>query len=147
MKFDESNRIILALSVMLLLAVAALSVLVYNSGVLAGDPSISEEEAKQIAEDHFADYNGKAIRVDMEKEGMLIVYEVIVDTDNGRFEVEVDADNGDILEVEEDDGDEDEGDDDDGEEEDEGTKSSDETEDPDDDENEHEFEGEEEGDN
>ena len=80
----------------------------YNSGVLAGDPQISEAEAKSIAEEHL---NGEAKSVKLEKEGISQVYEVIIVNDEGTFEVEIDADSGKILEVEPDDGDEDQDDD------------------------------------
>jgi len=51
--------------------------------------------------------------VNLEKEGMSSVYEVVVVTADGTFEVEIDADNGKVLDVEPDDGSEDDDDQDD----------------------------------
>jgi len=161
MKFNKPT--IIALSGVLVMILAALSVFAYNTGVLAGDPQISEEEAKQIAEELMG---GTALSVELEKEGRSMVYEVVVENDDGVWEVEVDADSGEVLEVEADDGDEEddeEDDDDDVEDDIRGEGESDDGDDDeheddnddmegehgddDDDENEHEFEGEEEGDN
>lgn len=74
-----------------------LFVVAYAMGVLAGSPDISEEEARRIAEEETG---GTATKVDMEKEGFTIVYEVQVETVKGRAEVEIDAKTGDVLEVE-----------------------------------------------
>ncbi|MFX0210145.1 MAG: PepSY domain-containing protein [Candidatus Hodarchaeota archaeon] len=75
----------------------------------AEEAQITEEEAKTIAEEHT---DGTAISVTLEKEddflelefGQLI-YEVIVETETGKYEVEIDAETGNVLEVEPDDGD------------------------------------------
>lgn len=73
--------------------------------VAASDADLSEDEAKQIAEDHVG---GTAQSVDLEHEDGP-VYEVIVEQDNGDLkEVEVDGNSGEVLEVEN----EEEGDDD-----------------------------------
>ncbi|UCE39684.1 MAG: PepSY domain-containing protein [Thermoplasmata archaeon] len=89
---------------------AAISIFAYTSGVFAGDPEITAEEAKAIAEKAT---NGKAISVELEKEGFSLVYEVIIINETGRYEVEIDAKDGTILEIEEDDDYEDDDDDDD----------------------------------
>jgi len=111
MKWKFNRNTTLAMAGAIILIVAALSIYAYNTGVLAGDPEISEEEAKQIALDHMG--GGTVLSIELEKEGMSQVYEVVVENDEGVWEVEVDADSGEVLEVEEDDGDEDEDDDDD----------------------------------
>ena len=140
----KEKTIIAFLGIFVLVLSAISIVLAYDQGAFAGDPKISEEEAKAIAEEHT---NGTAISVELEKEDSSMVYEVIVENATGRYEVEIDADTGEILEVEEDDDDEedDDGDDDDDEEDDD--DDDDDDEEDDDDENEHEHEGEEEGDN
>ena len=63
-----------------------------------------------IAEDHVG---GEARSVELEREGTSLVYEVVVENEDGVFEVEIDADSGEVLEVELDDGPEDDDDDDD----------------------------------
>lgn len=139
-----NRRTILALSGVFILIFAAVGIYLYNTGALAGDPEISEEEAIAIAEEYT---NGKATSVELEKEGISMVYEVVCENDTGVWEVEVDADNGDILEIEEDDDDEEDDDNDDDNDDDEHDDDMDPEEDDDADENEHEFGGEEEGDN
>ena len=81
-------------------AVALLAMLVLVAiaqGVFAADPKISEDEAKQIAEDETG---GTAGDVTTEREDGVLVYEVQCDTDKGPAEVEIDADTGEVLEVE-----------------------------------------------
>ncbi|MHA2273972.1 MAG: PepSY domain-containing protein [Candidatus Hodarchaeales archaeon] len=73
-------------------------------------PKISEDEAKRIAEEYLG---GTAISVDLEREdddffgGGQLIYEVVVETADGLFEVEIDANTGEVLEVERDDGNDD----------------------------------------
>lgn len=69
----------------------------YTQGVFAGEPTITEEEAKSIAEEHT---NGIADSVELEREGSSLVYEVTIANETGRYEVEIDAKDGTILEVE-----------------------------------------------
>jgi hypothetical protein len=94
----------------IVLIIAAVSVFAYNEGAFAGDPEITEEEAKTIAEEYT---NGEAISVELEREGSSLVYEVIIVNETGRYEVEINAKDGSILEIEEDDDYEDDYDDDD----------------------------------
>ena len=128
---------IAALVGVLALVVAGAGVFAYSNGVFAGDPKISEEEAKTIAEEYT---NGEAISVELEKEGMSMVYEVIIINATGRYEVEIDADDGSILEIEKDDGDEEDDDDDHDDDEDDDNDEDDDDEDDDDDEHESEEE-------
>jgi uncharacterized membrane protein YkoI len=51
--------------------------------------------------------NGEAISVELEREGSSLVYEVIIVNATGRYGVEIDAEDGPILEIEEDDEEED----------------------------------------
>ena len=74
-----------------------LLVVAFAQGVFAASPKISEEEAKQIAEEETGGIAGK---VTTEKEGFTTVYEVQVETDKGPAEVEIDAETGEVLEVE-----------------------------------------------
>ena len=144
-KKSKKKTIVAFLGVFVLVLSTISIVLAYNQGVFAGDPKISEEEAKAIAEEYT---NGTAISIELEKEGMSMVYEVVVENATGTWEVEIDANTGEILEVEEDDGDEEDDDDDDEDDDDDDDDDRrSEDEDDDDDENEHEYEGEEEGDN
>lgn len=112
-----------------------------------GNPTITPEQAMSIAVTEFNEEGGNAISVELEEEDGLLVYEVIVEvikeTETLRYEVEVNALDGTVLEVELDD--DDEVDDDDIEEENE-HEDDDDIEDEEDDgiENEHENEGEEE---
>ncbi|MHA2232902.1 MAG: PepSY domain-containing protein [Candidatus Hodarchaeales archaeon] len=69
------------------------------------DPAISSDEAKRIAEEHTG---GTAISVELEREddGLFsgkLIYEVVVQTANGYLEVEIDANTGEVIEVEPDD--------------------------------------------
>ncbi|MFW9917193.1 MAG: PepSY domain-containing protein [Candidatus Thorarchaeota archaeon] len=97
-----SKNTAIGLAVLSLVVLATFSVLVYRT-VAEDKPKLSEDEAKRIAEEHLS---GTAISVDLEREdddffgdGQLI-YEVVVETANGTFEVEIDANTGDVLEVE-----------------------------------------------
>jgi len=73
------------------------------------DPKISEEEAKVIAEEYT---NGTATSVELEYEWFTPVYEVAITNATGHYEVEVDGNDGSILEVEDDDDDDDDDDED-----------------------------------
>jgi len=66
-KKSGKKTIIAFLGVFVLVLSAISIVLAYNQGVFAGDPELSEEEAKAIAEEYT---NGTAISVELEKEGM-----------------------------------------------------------------------------
>lgn len=105
---EKSIKLLLILLIVVIIG-GGIGIFAYQTGALAGSPDISEDEAKAIAEEHLG---GEAKSVALEKEGMSMVYEVVVVNDNGAFEVEIDADSGEILEVEPDDGLEDEDDDD-----------------------------------
>lgn len=98
--------------IVVVVAVAAMciSFFAYNTGVLAKDPKISKAEAKAIAEEYT---DGEAISIHIEKEGFTSVYEVVVVNVTGQWEVEIDGEDGTVLEVEEDDGPEEREDDDD----------------------------------
>jgi uncharacterized membrane protein YkoI len=97
-----SKKPIVGLTLFSLLALGALFVLV-NRTIGEEDPAITEDEAKAIAEEYTG---GTAISVDLEREdddlfgGGQLVYEVLVQTANGLLEVEIDANTGDVLEVE-----------------------------------------------
>ncbi|UCH89355.1 MAG: PepSY domain-containing protein [Thermoplasmata archaeon] len=106
---EKSTKIILIVIIVALIS-AGMGFFAYNNGVFAKDPKISEDEAKTIAEEHTG---GEAISVHVEKEGFTTVYEVVVVNATGEWEVEIDSQNGDILEIEENDGPEDEERDDD----------------------------------
>lgn len=97
------NRRYLTISSIVLVLALGLGIIAYNQGVMAGEPKLTEEEAKAIAEDHM---NGTAKSIDLEQEGRHLIYEVTVENADGLWEVEVDANNGEVLEVEEDDGNE-----------------------------------------
>lgn len=93
------------------LAVGALILTTATNYILSinEEPNITSEEAKAIAEEHTG---GTAISVTFEKEDDFLegefgemVYEVIVETENGRYEVEINAKTGEVLEVESVDGD------------------------------------------
>lgn len=73
----------------------------YHNGALAKEPTIPEDEAKAIAEEHTG---GEVLRIHVEKEGFTSVYEVTVENATGIWEVEIDGETGEILEIEEDDG-------------------------------------------
>ncbi len=72
-------------------------VVAYAMGALAGSADISEEEAMRIAEEETG---GTATKITMEKEGFKVLYEVNVKTDKGPAEVEIDAETGEVVEVE-----------------------------------------------
>ena len=92
-------------TILALVCVAAL--IVIGVGVYASQPSLSEKEAKQIAEEH---QGGTATSVVYEDDDEGPMYEVHVTNDEGDWEVEVDAETGEVTEVERDDGEEDDDD-------------------------------------
>ena len=94
----------------LAIMVAVIGIIAYSQGAFAGDPDITEAKAMAIAEDHMG---GTALSVELEREGRSLIYEVVIENDDGLWEVEVDAKDGSIIEVERDDGDEEDDDDDD----------------------------------
>ncbi len=106
--FLEGENVNKKILLLLIPAIVALLIIV-GMNVIANNPSISSDEAKSIAEEHLG---GKAVSVDLEKEGGRLIYEVHVTTDSGDYEVEVDAHDGSVIEVELEDGSEDEDDDD-----------------------------------
>jgi uncharacterized membrane protein YkoI len=65
-------------------------------------PPVTSEEAMAIAAEAAG---GTALSVDQENEGGQLLYEVRVETPNGRKEVEVRASDGAVVEIEADDGD------------------------------------------
>jgi uncharacterized membrane protein YkoI len=65
-------------------------------------PPVTPEQAKQIAAEAAG---GTALSVDQESEGGQLLYEVLVETPTGRMEVEVQASDGGVVEIESDDGD------------------------------------------
>jgi uncharacterized membrane protein YkoI len=76
---------------------AGLILLAYAQLVMAASVELTEDEAKAIAEEETG---GIAQSVTLEKEGGKQVYEVQVKTDQGHAEVEIDANTGEVLEVE-----------------------------------------------
>ncbi len=80
-----------------LLMAAVLTIIAVAQVVAAASPDISEDEARQIAEEETG---GIAGEVTMEKELGKTVYEVQVETDKGPAEVEIDANSGEVLEIE-----------------------------------------------
>ena len=82
----------LGLTLLVMLTVVAIAQV-----VLADTPAISEDDAKRIAEEETG---GVAGDVTSEKEDGILVYEVQVETDDGPAEVEIDANTGEVLEVE-----------------------------------------------
>lgn len=64
-----------------------------------GDAVITTEEAVTIAEEHTG---GTALSVELENENDYLVYGVIIETPDGKFDVKVDAGNGNVLKVESD---------------------------------------------
>ncbi len=100
----------------IILAVAAtLIILGAFAYVNATEPKISKEEAMRIAEEATG---GTATSIDVEREFGSIVYEVHVTNETGDWEVEIDAYDGTVLEIEPDDYDIEENEDDDDEEDD-----------------------------
>ncbi|MFQ5979252.1 MAG: PepSY domain-containing protein [Candidatus Heimdallarchaeota archaeon] len=93
----------ITVSIVLLSLIAVGTFLVIANRTFANeDPAISSEEAKRIAEEHTG---GTAISVELEREDdgpfkSKLIYEVIVETANGNLEVEIDANTGEVLEVE-----------------------------------------------
>lgn len=87
------------LAVVAVLALASLSGIALASTADGGasDATLSEEDARQIAENET---NGTAQEVEFEQEEEGPVYEVLVDADGELKEVEIDGDTGDVLEVE-----------------------------------------------
>ncbi|UCC93208.1 MAG: PepSY domain-containing protein [Thermoplasmata archaeon] len=91
-KTKKATLASIALTLLVMLTVVAVA-----QTVLASSADISEEEAKQIAEEETG---GIAGDVTTEKEDGRLVYEVQVETDSGPAEVEIDANTGEVLEVE-----------------------------------------------
>jgi uncharacterized membrane protein YkoI len=108
-RMHVSKKTAIGLAVISLVVIATFSFIVYRT-VAEDKPKISEDEAKRIAEEYLG---GTAISVDLEREdddffgGGQLIYEVVVETADGLFEVEIDADTGEVLEVERDDGNDD----------------------------------------
>jgi uncharacterized membrane protein YkoI len=92
---DKTKKATLAALGLTLLVM--LTVIAAAQVVMAADPAISEDEAKAIAEEETG---GVAGDVTTEKEDGKLVYEVQVTTDQGPAEVEIDANTGEVLEVE-----------------------------------------------
>ena len=83
--------------VIILIGVVGVAFAATGGNVAASDADLSEDEAKQIAEDHVG---GTAQSVELEHEDGP-VYEVMVEQENGDLkEVEVDGNSGEVLEVE-----------------------------------------------
>ena len=77
--------------------IVAVVLLFSFTNTFGGGDMISEEEAIAIAEEHTG---GTATDVVVEKEWTKTIYEVTVDTDKGIAEIEIDAETGEVLEVE-----------------------------------------------
>lgn len=84
----------------ILAVAAAIIILATFAYVNATEPKISKEEAMRIAEEATG---GTATSVDVEREFGSVVYEVHVTNETGDWEVEIDAYDGSILEIEPDD--------------------------------------------
>lgn len=65
-----------------------------------GDAVITAEEAKAIAENHLG---GTAISVELENEDGYLVYGVHIVTEDGQYDVKIDAGTGEVLKVDNDD--------------------------------------------
>ncbi|MFC4360433.1 PepSY domain-containing protein [Halobium salinum] len=69
-----------------------------TGGLTAAEPTLSEQEAMNIAEERVG---GTAQTIEQENEGGGPVYEVLVQQSDGEMkEVEIDGDSGEVLEVE-----------------------------------------------
>ena len=98
------------ITVSLLLTLLSLNLLSVNAQGVNSE-GISMEKAKEIA---LKRVKGEIISAHLEKDDGMIYYEMIIQTKNGRYEVEIDKATGKVLEVEkENDNREDENDDDD----------------------------------
>jgi uncharacterized membrane protein YkoI len=91
-KTKKATLAALGLTLLVMLTVVAVAQVVF-----AATPELSEDEARQIAEEETG---GVAGDVTTEKEDGTLVYEVQVKTDKGPAEVEIDANTGEVLEVE-----------------------------------------------
>lgn len=107
----ERRQTFTIIGAIVLLSISGIG-LAATGGLGSAEASLSEEDARQIAENET---DGTAQTVEFEREEGP-VYEVTVETDEGPKEVDVDGDTGEVLEIEtEDDESEDDADDDSGE--------------------------------
>ena len=74
-----------------------------NDSAYAGDATITSDDAKSIAEDYTS---GTANSIELENEDGFLVYGVSITSDAGQFDVKIDAGNGQVLKLDNDDGNE-----------------------------------------
>ena len=60
-------------------------------------PKITEEEAKKIAEEEVS---GTVVSIELEKDGEIYVYVVVIENEEGLWDVKINADTGEVVEVE-----------------------------------------------